>query len=272
MSLNKSLQLNNGVEMPVLGLGVYKSGENTKQAVLDGLEAGYRHIDVASVYGNEAEVGQAVRESGIPRSEIFVTTKLWNDDMRAGVQREAFEKSLERLQMDYVDLYLLHWPVADCYLPSWHILEELNKKGQAKSIGVSNFQMHHLMDLMAHSERVPVVNQIECHPYLSQKPLRSFCRKTGIQVTAWAPLGRAKVFEDAAIKELAAKYGRTPAQVILRWELQNGIIVIPKSVHRERIIENSKIFDFELMPEDMARMDGLNKDQRFGPSPDTFDF
>ncbi|WP_418475386.1 aldo/keto reductase [Frisingicoccus sp.] len=272
MRLDESLVLNNGIKMPVLGLGVYKSGENTKQAVLDALEAGYRHIDVASVYGNENEVGQAIRESGIPREEIFVTTKLWNDDMRAGIQKEAFEKSLERLQMDYVDLYLLHWPVAEHYLPSWHILENLNREGRAKSIGVSNFQMGHLMDLMAHATVVPVVNQIECHPYLSQQPLCSFCRKTGIQVTAWAPLGRAKVFEDAVIKGLAEKYGQTPAQVILRWELQRGIIVIPKSVHRERIIENSKIFDFELVPEDMAVMDGLNKDQRFGPSPDTFDF
>lgn len=272
MGLNQSLELNNGMKMPVLGLGVYKSSEHTKEAVLAALEAGYRHIDTASVYGNEKAVGDAIRESGISREEIFVTTKLWNDEMRAGIQREALLRSLEKLQMDYVDLYLLHWPVADCYLKSWSILEELQAEGQTKSIGVSNFQTRHLEDLMAHSQTVPAVNQIECHPYLSQEPLRRFCRERGIQVTAWAPLGRANVFEDSVIAELAGAYGRTPAQIILRWEIQNGIIVIPKSVHRERIIENSNIFDFELKPEDMAKMNGLNKDRRFGPSPDTFDF
>lgn len=231
--------------MPVLGLGVYKSAEHTKEAVLAALEAGYRHIDVASFYGNEKEVGEAIRESGIERKDVFVTTKLWNDDMRAGVQREAMVRSLEALGMDYVDLYLLHWPVAGCYVPSWKILEELYSEGKAKAIGVSNFQINHLKDLMANSEVVPAVNQIECHLYLSQEPV---------------------------IQKLAAEYGRTPAQIILRWEIQSGIIVIPKSVHRERIIANSRIFDFQLKPEDMAKMDGLNKDERFGPSPDTFDF
>ena len=245
MCLNESLELNNGTRMPVLGLGVYKSAEHTKEAVLAALEAGYRHIDVASFYGNEKEVGEAIRESGIERKEVFVTTKLWNDDMRAGVQREAMVRSLEALGMDYVDLYLLHWPVAGCYVPSWKILEELYSEGKAKAIGVSNFQINHLKDLMANSEVVPAVNQIECHLYLSQEPV---------------------------IQKLAAEYGRTPAQIILRWEIQSGIIVIPKSVHRERIIANSRIFDFQLKPEDMAKMDGLNKDERFGPSPDTFDF
>lgn len=272
MVLNQSLKLNNGLRMPVLGLGVYKSGDHTKEAVLTALEAGYRHIDAASVYGNEKEVGEAIRESGIPREDIFVTTKLWNDEMRAGIQREALFRSLEKLQMDYVDLYLLHWPVADCYIPSWNILEELQAEGRTKSIGVSNFQTRHLRDLMDHSKTVPAVNQIECHPYLSQEPLRAFCREQGIQVTAWAPLGRTNVFEDSVISMLAETYGRTPAQIILRWEIQNGIIVIPKSIHRERIIENSRIFDFELTPEDMVKMDNLNKNQRFGPSPDTFDF
>ena len=272
MSLDQSLVLNNGVKMPILGLGVYKSAEYTKEAVLAALEAGYRHIDTAAFYGNEKEVGDAIRESGIPREEIFVTTKLWNDDQRAGLQRESMEKSLEKLQMDYVDLYLLHWPVAEYYIPSWHILEELQAEGKTKCIGVSNFHMNHLMDLMAHSKTVPVVNQIECHPYLNQQPLRSFCNKLGIQVTAWAPLGRAHMFEDPVIQELAAVYGKTPAQIILRWEIQNNIIVIPKSVNKERIIQNSDIFDFELRPEDMAKMNGLNKNQRFGPSPDTFDF
>ena len=272
MNIKDTLELHNGVHMPRLGLGVYKSGDATKESVLTALEAGYRHIDVAAVYGNEREVGEAIRESGLKRDEIFVTTKLWNDDMRAGIQREAAEKSLEALGMDYVDLYLIHWPVKNCYIESWHILEDLYREGKARAIGVSNFQMNHLMDLMAHSKVVPMVNQIECHPYLNQHFLRSFCNKTGIQVTAWAPLGRAHLFEDPVIVKLAEKYGRTPAQIILRWELQNDIIVIPKSVHRERIIENCKLFDFELTPEDMALMDGLNQDRRFGPSPDTFDF
>ena len=272
MNFLTSKTLNNGVEMPRLGFGVFQSGGDTKQAALWALEAGYRHIDTAKAYHNEDAVGEAIKESGIDRKELFITTKLWNQDMRDHTQRENIEKSLEYLQTDYLDLLLIHWPVAGVYKESWKIMEEFYKEGKIRAIGVSNFQMGHLMDLMAHATVVPVVNQIECHPYLSQQPLCSFCRKTGIQVTAWAPLGRAKVFEDAVIKGLAEKYGRTPAQVILRWELQRGIIVIPKSVHRERIIENSKIFDFELVSEDMAVMDGLNKDQRFGPSPDTFDF
>lgn len=272
MVLNQSLELNNGIKMPMLGLGVYKSAEHTKESVLAALAAGYRHIDVASVYGNEKEVGEAIRESGIPRKDIFVTTKLWNDDMRAGTQREALERSLEKLQMDYVDLYLLHWPVEPYYVASWKILEEACREGKAKSIGVSNFQINHLMELMANSKTVPVVNQIECHPYLSQQILRSFCQRVGIQVTAWAPLGRARIFKEPVILELAEKYKRTPSQIILRWQIQNQVMVIPKSVHCERIIENSRIFDFKLSPEDMEKMDGLNRDQRFGPDPDNFDF
>ncbi len=258
--------------MPVLGLGVYKSGEDTKQAVLAALEAGYRHIDTAAFYFNEKAVGEAIRESGIPREELFITTKLWNDDQRAGCQREAFEKSMEELGLDYLDLYLIHWPVAGRFVESWKIMEELQKEGRVRSIGVSNFHMNHLMELLANAKVVPVINQIECHPYLSQQPLRSFCNKLGIQVTAWAPLGRANVFTDPVIQELAAKYGKTPAQIILRWEIQNNIIVIPKSVHKERILSNSQIFDFELAPEDMSKMNGLNKDQRFGSSPDSFNF
>lgn len=272
MALNQSIILNDGNKIPILGLGVYKSAESTKEAVLAALEAGYRHIDTAAYYFNEKEVGEAIRESGIPREEIFVTTKLWNDDQRAGCQREAFEKSLENLQMDYVDLYLIHWPVKDCYVQSWKIMEELKAEGRVKSIGVSNFEMHHLMDLMANSKTVPVMNQVECHPYLSQQPLRSFCNKLGIQVTAWSPLGRARVFDDPVIQEIAKAYGKTVAQIILRWEIQNNIIVIPKSVHKERIISNSEIFDFELRPEDMAKMNAINKNERFGSHPDTFDF
>lgn len=272
MAYTQSLTLNNGIQMPVLGLGVYKSAEHTKEAVLAALEAGYRHIDTAAFYMNEKEVGEAIRESGIPREEIFITTKLWNDDQRNGCQREAFEKSMDLLGLDYLDLYLIHWPVKDCYVKTWNIMEEYYQAGRMRAIGVSNFHMQHLMEVMAHSKTVPVINQIECHPYLSQQPLRSFCNKLGIQVTAWAPLGRTNVFGDPVIQALAEKYGKTVAQIILRWEIQNNIIVIPKSVHKERILSNSQIFDFELTSEDMAIMNALNKDERYGSSPDNFTF
>lgn len=263
-------KLNNGVEMPVLGLGVYKSAEDTYDAVRCALEHGYRHIDTAAFYGNEAQVGRAIKDSGIPREEIFVTTKLWNDDMINGTQREAFEKSLAALDMDYVDLYLMHWPVTKALEESWLILEEIYKEGKARAIGVSNFQMIHLMRIMAAGHVVPVVNQIELHPYMNQKSLRIFCNNLGIEVTAWSPLGRARMFDDETIKSLADKYKKTVAQIILRWEVQEGIIVIPKSVHEERIVENSQIFDFELSAQDMALMNSLNKDLRYGPNPDDF--
>ena len=263
--------LNNGVKMPILGLGVYKSGEDTKQAVLDALEAGYRHIDTAALYKNEAQVGEAIRESGIPREVIFITTKLWNDDMKNGTQMEAFERSLKNLGTDYVDLYLLHWPVSQALEQSWKILEQIYKEGRVRAIGVSNCHMSHLMRVMAAATVVPAVNQVECHPYLSQKPLRTFCNNLSIAMEAWSPLGRGRVLNDPVIGQLAQKYNKTPAQIILRWELQENWIVIPKSVHRERIIENSSIFDFELDSADMAQMDGLNKDMRFGTDPDHFE-
>ena len=263
--------LNNGVKMPVLGLGVYKSGEDTKQAVLDALAVGYRHIDTAALYKNEAMVGEAIRESGIPREEIFITTKLWNDDMRSGKQMEAFERSLELLGTDYVDLYMIHWPVSSALEESWKVLEQIYKEGRARAIGVSNCHMEHLMRVMAVAKIVPAVNQVECHPYLSQKPLRTFCNNLSIVMEAWSPLGRGRVLDDPVIGEIAAKYQKTPAQVVLRWELQENWIVIPKSVHQERIAENSRIFDFELDPEDMAKLDGLNKDMHFGTSPDNFE-
>lgn len=263
--------LNNGVKIPVLGLGVYKSGDDTKQAVLDALAAGYRHIDTAALYKNEAMVGEAILESGIPREEIFVTTKLWNDDMKQGRQMEAFEESLKRLGLDYVDLYLIHWPVSSALEESWKVLEQIYKEGRARAIGVSNCHMEHLMRIMAAATIVPAINQVECHPYLSQKPLRTFCNHLSIEMQAWSPLGRGRVLDDPVITELAKKYGRTPAQIVLRWELEENYIVIPKSVHKERIEENSRIFDFALAPEDKALMDSLNKDLHFGTSPDNFE-
>lgn len=271
MNLQSTITLNNGVRMPVFGLGVYKSANETKQAVLDALLAGYRHIDTAALYDNEQQVGQAIRESGIPREEIFVTTKLWNDDMKAGCQMDAFERSLELLAMDYVDLYLIHWPVSQALEQSWEILEIIYKQGRARAIGVSNCHVEHLMRVMAVATVTPAVNQVECHPYLSHVPLRKFCRNLGIEFTAWSPLGRGAVLDDPVIAALATKYQKTPAQIILRWELQENIIVIPKSVHKERIIENANIFDFELNNEDMKQMKDLNHDHHFGTSPDNFE-
>lgn len=263
--------LNNGVKMPVLGLGVYKSAGDTKQAVLDALAAGYRHIDTATLYNNEAMVGEAIKESGIPREEIFITTKLWNDDMRNGTQMEAFENSLKLLGTDYVDLYLIHWPVSCALEQSWKILEQIYKEGRARAIGVSNCHMEHLMRVLAVASVVPAVNQVECHPYLSQKPLRAFCNNLSIEMEAWSPLGRGRVLEDPVLVELAKKYGKTPAQIVLRWELSENWIVIPKSVHKERIEENGDIFDFELEAADIARIGQLNRDQHFGTSPDDFE-
>ncbi len=263
--------LNNGVKMPVLGLGVYKSGSDTKQAVKAALAAGYRHIDTAALYQNEDLVGEAIRESGIPREEIFITTKLWNDDMKNGTQMEAFENSLKRLGTDYVDLYLIHWPVSEALEQSWKVLEQIYREGRARAIGVSNCHMQHLMRVLAAATVVPAVNQVESHPYLNQKPLKTFCNNLSIAMEAWSPLGRGKVLDDPLIASLSASYNKTPAQIVLRWEIQNNWIVIPKSVHKARIEENAAVFDFELSREDMERMDGLNKDMHFGTDPDHFE-
>lgn len=271
MNLTTAKKLNNGVMMPIFGLGVYKSGDETYDAVRAALDAGYRHIDTAALYKNEDAVGAAIKDSKIQREEIFVTTKLWNDDMAAGTQHEAFERSLKLLDMDYVDLYLIHWPVSSALESSWRVLEEIYRAGGARAIGVSNCHMQHLMRVMAAAEIVPAVNQIECHPYLNQKALRTFCNNLSIEVTAWSPLGRGRVLEDAVIESIAARRGKTPAQVVLRWELQENIIVIPKSVHKERIIENADIFDFELTPEEIQSMNELNRNQHFGTNPDNFE-
>lgn len=269
--VNTYKTLNNGVKMPALGLGVYKSGGDTKQAVLDALAAGYRHIDTAALYKNEAQVAQAIKESGIPREEIFITTKLWNDDMKNGTQLEAFERSLKLLETDYVDLYLIHWPVSCALEQSWKILEQIYKEGRARAIGVSNCHMEHLMRILAVAAVVPAVNQVEAHPYLSQKPLKTFCNHLSIEMEAWSPLGRGQVLDDPIIKELAKKYKKTPAQIVLRWELEENWIVIPKSVHKERIEENSKIFDFELESCDRTALEQLNNNRHFGTSPDNFE-
>ncbi len=275
MKVRNKRKLRNGVDIPLLGLGVFQAadGEETIKAVRWAIESGYNHIDTARVYNNEKSVGQGIRDSAVPRHKIFITTKLWNDDMRAGRELEAMDDSLRDLGLDYVDLYLMHWPV-EGYVESWRAMEKILASGKARAIGVSNFQQHHLTTLMAETTVVPAVNQCECHPFLSQTPLRKFCNKNGIAFVAWSPLGGkgAPVLDNQVIRAIAEKHGKSPAQVTLRWELQRGMITIPKSVHQERIIENRRVFDFELTPEDMLAIDGLNRDARIGPDPDNFDF
>ena len=266
--------LHNGVKMPWLGLGVYKAaeGEEVEGAVRTALEVGYRSIDTAAIYGNERGVGKAVRESGLPREEVFITTKVWNDRQGYESTLQAFEESRQRLGVEYVDLYLIHWPVKGKYKETWRALEKLYKDGWVRAIGVSNFQIHHLEDLLADCEIRPMVNQVELHPRLTQEPLRDFCRKHQIQVEAWSPLMRGQIFDHPVVVELSRKYGKTPAQILLRWDLQHGIVTIPKSVRPERIRENAGIFDFTLAEEDMAKLDALNENRRIGPDPDNFDF
>ena len=264
--------LNNGLEMPWLGFGVYliNDGQEVEKSVCAALETGYRSIDTAAVYKNERGVGKAIRESGIPRKDIFLTTKVWNSDMREEHTLEAFEESLEKLGTDYVDLYLVHWPVEDFYKKTWKDMEKIYQSGRAKAIGVSNFLIHHLEDLLSDSQIEPAVNQIEFHPFLVQPKLLQFCRDHGIQVEAWSPLMRGKIIHESCVQAIAEKHNRTPAQIILRWDLQHRVVTIPKSVHRERIVENSKIFDFELSEADMKEIDSLDINKRVGPDPDNF--
>lgn len=269
-----TFRLHNGVQMPYLGLGVYLAdeGEMVQNAVGWALEAGYRHIDTASAYLNEAGVGKAIRGSGLDRNSVFVTSKVWNTDQGYESTLEAFEKSLERLGMEHLDLYLIHWPVAGKYRETWRALEKLYREGRIRAIGVSNFLRHHLEDLLQSAEIVPMVNQMEFHPFLVQQELLDFCRAKGIQYEAWSPLMRGAVVQVPEIEALARKYGKTEAQIVLRWNLQKGVVTIPKSANKERIAANAGIFDFELAPEDMARIDGLDRSHRIGPHPDHFDF
>jgi diketogulonate reductase-like aldo/keto reductase len=236
------------------------------------LEAGYRSIDTASVYGNERGVGKAIRESTVPREEIFLTTKVWNEDQRAKRTLAAFEETLQRLAVDYVDLYLVHWPVEGCYLETWRALEDIHGSGRARAIGVSNFLIPHLEDLVRNSRVVPAVNQIEFHPYLVQPELLDFCRNRGVQVEAWSPLMQGHLVSEPIIQDLAERYRKTPAQIVLRWDLQHHVVSIPKSSQPSRIVENSRIFDFELDPSDMDALDKLDRGKRFGPDPANFDF
>jgi len=273
-SINACTTLNNGVKLPWLGFGVYgiDDGEPVARAVMHALDNGYRSIDTATIYRNETGVGVGIRESGLPREDIFVTTKVWNDDQRADRVHEAFDESLSRLGTDYVDLYLVHWPVAGCYKKTWKALEAIHRSGRARAIGVSNFMPHQLDDLLADADIVPAVNQVEFHPYLVQPDLLAYCDAHEIRLEAWSPLMQGKCVDDETIRELAARHSKTPAQIVLRWDLQHGVVTIPKSGTPARIEENAQLFDFELTGEEMRMLDGLDRGQRLGPDPYDFDF
>ncbi len=266
--------MNNGVKIPWLGFGVFEvpEGEEVVQSVLWALEAGYRSIDTAKIYRNEDGVGKALKQSGIPREEIFVTTKVWNREQGYQSTLDAFDKSLEKLQLDYLDLYLIHWPVKGKYVETWRAMETISKSGKCRAVGVSNFMIANLEDLKNSSSLVPAINQVEFHPYLQSKELIDYCQSHGILVEAWAPIMKGEVQKVPALIEIAEKYSKSPVQVTLRWILQKGIVAIPKSVHRERIFSNKDIFDFELSPEEMQVIAGLDRGYRTGPDPYNFDF
>lgn len=277
-NLQDKTTLHNGVKMPWFGIGVFKveEGPELVNAVKTAIKHGYRSIDTAAIYENEEGVGQGIREgikeAGISREDLFVTSKVWNTDLGYESTLGAYEASLNKLGLEYLDLYLIHWPVEGKYKDAWRALETLYKEGRVKTIGVSNFQIHHLEDLMKDAEIKPMVNQVEYHPRLTQKELQSFCREYGIQLEAWSPLMQGQLLDHQVLQDIANKYGKSTAQVILRWDLQNGVVTIPKSTKEHRIIENATVFDFELTEEDMKQIDDLNQNYRVGPDPDNFDF
>jgi diketogulonate reductase-like aldo/keto reductase len=267
--------LNNGITMPQLGLGVFKvhEGAEVENAVRAALEAGYRSIDTAALYGNEHGVGRAIAGSEVPHQQVFVTTKVWNADQGYDSTLKAFETSLHQLNMDYVDLYLIHWPSTKRFKQTWRAMERLYEQKVVRAIGVANFQPHHLDDLLSDAQIVPAVDQVEMHPMLTQVEVRNYCADKGIAVEAWSPLMHGgEVLQHEVITRLATAHSKTPAQIVLRWHIQSGVIVIPKSITPERIRENIDIFDFELSAQEMAAIDALNADRRTGPDPDRFDF
>jgi methylglyoxal/glyoxal reductase len=272
MDIRSTKKLNNGVEIPNLGLGVFrcKDNEETVNAVRWAIEAGYRHIDTAAIYCNEKSVGQGIRQSGIDRKKLFVTTKLRIEDMGPGEQIKGFETSLNILQLDYLDLYLIHWPVPGKTLASWKVLEEIYQSGRVRAIGVCNFAEHHFDALLRDAKIVPVLNQIELHPHLSLQPLVAYCEKIGVACEAWSPLGGTggNLLDDPVLKTIAGKYRKSVAQVVLRWDLQRGIIAIPKSTHQARIKENANLYDFELSAVDMKVINDLDQNpQRISRDP-----
>jgi methylglyoxal/glyoxal reductase len=280
--INKHLQetttLNNGVKMPWLGLGVFKveEGPELVHAIKTAICHGYRSIDTASIYGNEAGVGEGIREgmkeAGISREDLFITSKVWNADLGYESTIRAYEESLKKLGLEYLDLYLIHWPVEGKYKEAWRALETIYKEGKVKAIGISNFQIHHLEELMKDASVIPVINQVEYHPRLTQEELKEFCQKHHIQLEAWSPLMQGELLNNPVLQEIAQTYGKSVAQVILKWDLQNDVVTIPKSTKTHRIIENASVFDFVLSEEDMKRINELNQNKRVGPDPDNFDF
>jgi methylglyoxal/glyoxal reductase len=277
-SLQDRVTLNNGTKMPWFGLGVFKveEGPELVEAVKTAIKHGYRSIDTAAIYGNEEGVGQGIREgmkeAGITREELFVTSKVWNSDLGYETAMAAYELSLKKLGLEYLDLYLIHWPVEGKYKDAWKGLEKLYQDGKVKAIGVSNFQVHHLKDLMEDAQVKPVVDQVELHPHLTQEEVRAYCKEQGIQVEAWSPLMQGQLLDHPVLDEIAKKHNKTIAQVILRWDLQHEVITIPKSVKEQRIIGNAQVFDFELTEEEMVKIDELNQNKRVGPDPDHIDF
>jgi diketogulonate reductase-like aldo/keto reductase len=268
-TVRSTVELRNGVAMPVLGLGVWQSapGEETHRAVAEALKAGYRHVDTARAYRNEGDVGAAVRESGIPRAEVFVTTKLWNADHGYDKALRAIDRSLESLGMEQVDLYLVHWPVEGLRRDTWRAMEKILADGKARAVGVSNYTIRHLDELLGGAKVAPMVNQVEFNPFLFQRELLAHCRKHGIQLEAYGPLVRAHKMEHPVLQRIARKHGKTPAQVLLRWGIQHDLVVIPKSVRPERIRENADLFGFALDEEDVAALDGLNEGYRTSWDP-----
>jgi 2,5-diketo-D-gluconate reductase A len=271
-----TIRLNNGVEIPQLGFGVYQvPPEDTADAVSTALEIGYRHIDTAEMYGNEKGVGEAVARSGIDRGEVFVTSKLNNGFHRRDDALRAFDQSLGDLGFDYLDLFLVHWPLPGIdvdYVETWKAMEEVYASGRCRAIGVSNFQAHHLRRLFSETEVRPAVNQIEVHPYLAQEELRAFDADHEVVTEAWSPIAQGKVLDDPVVQRVAERHGRTPAQVVLRWHVQRGDVVFPKSVSRERMQENFALFDFDLDGDAMGDLSALDRGERTGPDPDTFNY
>ena len=273
-TITSTKKLHNGIEMPRFGLGVYKMNEPEEafNSIKKALETGYIAIDTAAFYRNEQQVGEALRASGKHREDVFITSKVWNTDQGYDETLRAFEKTLIALNTDYLDLYLTHWPVQDKFTETYRAIERLYDEKLIRATGVSNHQIHHLEQLFATANVKPMVNQIELHPYLSQVELRKFCQENDMVITAWSPLGRGRVLQDETIAAIGQKYGKSVAQTIIRWHLQSDHIVIPKSVTPSRIEENANVFDFELTAEDMATIDALNRNERFGSHPDHFSF
>jgi diketogulonate reductase-like aldo/keto reductase len=261
ITIDTTVKLNNGVKMPIFGLGTFqmRSGKETQQAVLYALEAGYRLIDTAQMYGNEEDVGQALIKSGIPREEVFITTKLWNSEHGYQKALNACEESLNKLGSSYIDLYLIHWPVQGLRNETWRALETLLKKGKCRAIGVSNYMIRHLEELLSNSKTIPAVNQVEFSPYLYQEDLLEFCRSHDIQLEAYSPLTKGHMLNDPKLLAIAKKYSKSAAQILIRWVLQKEIVIIPKSSRKERILENADVFDFKISPEDIRLLDSFNQ-------------